>query len=141
MVQQQFMAAEDNELVERLVSRNTAEATRYLEQVKARLVPQTEVRLLVGYSAADTLLEFAETAGIDLVILSAHGYSSENRRPYGSVVSSFISYGSSPLLVIQDLPQDRIKPTQAEIAANRNVSSTIRLSKTIAYAQPAFWTY
>jgi nucleotide-binding universal stress UspA family protein len=141
MVQQQFLSAEDSELVERLVNRNTAEATRYLEQVQARLIPQTEARLLVGHSTADTLLEFAETADIDLVILSAHGYSGENTRPYGSVVSSFIAYGSSPLLVIQDLPQDRIRPAPAEIVARRSVSSTIGLSKAIAYAQPAFWSY
>lgn len=140
MVQQQLMATEDSELVERLVSRNTAEATRYLEQLQARLAPQAEVRLLVSHSAADALLEFAETSDADLVILSAHGYSGENTRPYGSVVTSFISYGSSPLLVIQDLPQDRIRPTLAEVAANRNVSN-IGLSKAIAYAQPAFWTY
>jgi nucleotide-binding universal stress UspA family protein len=140
MVQQQLMATEDNELVDRLVSRNTAEATRYLEQLQARLAPQAEVQLLVSHSAADALLELAETAGADLVILSAHGYSGENARPYGSVVTSFITYGSSPLLVIQDLPQDRIRPALAEVAASRNVSN-IGLSKAIAYAQPAFWTY
>jgi nucleotide-binding universal stress UspA family protein len=140
MVQQQAMTAEDSELIERFISRNTAEAARYLERLQARLAPQAEIKVLVGPSQADTLLDFAANTNVDLVILSAHGQSGENTRPYGSVVTSFISYGASPLLVIQDLPQDRIRPTQAEVAANKNVSS-IGLSKAIAYAQPAFWTY
>jgi nucleotide-binding universal stress UspA family protein len=137
---QQPMSAEDSELVERLVSRNTAEATRYLEQVQARLSGLVETRVLISQSEADELLSFAETTGVDLVVLSAHGSSPDTTRPYGSVVTSFISYGSSPLLVIQDMPQDRIRPTQAEVAASRGFNN-IGHSKAIAYAQPAFWTY
>jgi nucleotide-binding universal stress UspA family protein len=53
----------------------------------------------------------------DLLILSAHGYGGETRWPYGSVVISFIAYGTTPLLVLQDLPQERIEPSPAEIAA------------------------
>lgn len=141
MVQHQLLAAEVSELVERLVERNTAEATHYLEQIQARLAPEAEIRLLVSHSPADALLELAETVEADLVVLSAHGYSGENTRPFGSVVTSFISYGDSTLLVIQDLPQDRIRPTRAEVAASKNINNHIGLRKAIAYAQPAFWSY
>lgn len=141
LVQQQLMATDVSELVERLVEQNTAEATRYLEQIRARLAPQAEVQLLVNHSPADALLELAETMEADLVILSAHGHSGESTRPFGSVVTSFISYGDSTLLVIQDLPQKRIRPTRAEIAASKSVNNHIGLSKAIAYAQPAFWSY
>lgn len=141
LVQQQLMATDVSELVERLVEQNTAEATRYLEQIRARLAPQAEVQLLVNHSPADALLELAEAVEADLVVLSAHGYSGENTRPFGSVVTSFISYGDSTLLVIQDLPQNRIRPTRAEVAASKSINNHIGLSKAIAYAQPAFWSY
>jgi hypothetical protein len=36
------------------------------------------------------------------------------------VVSSFITYGSTSLLIVQDLPQDKIEATEAEVAAERN---------------------
>jgi hypothetical protein len=41
---------------------------------------------------------------IDLVALSAHGYSGNSQWPYGSMVNNFILYGKVPLLINQDLP-------------------------------------
>jgi hypothetical protein len=41
---------------------------------------------------------------IDLVALSAHGYSGNKQWPYGSMVNNFIQFGKVPLLIVQDFP-------------------------------------
>ena len=111
---------EDVELADRLVERNQTEATQYLNQLRSRLSGEVQVRVLVSDHVAATLHELVDQEKIDLVLLTAHGYSSLTRWPYGSVVSSFITYGTTSLLIVQDLPQDKIEPTGAEIAAERN---------------------
>ena len=58
-----------------------------------------------------------EKENADLVMLAAHGRSSDSRWPYGSITTSFIVYGNTAVLIIQDLPHDEIQSTQAELAA------------------------
>ncbi len=110
---------EDLQLVSRLTERNHEEAKQYLDELRQRLGGQAQVVLEVSEKVASTLHQIAEQQEVDLVILSAHGYSGETRWPYGSVVVSFIAYGSTPMIVLQDLPADRIEPTRAEIAARQ----------------------
>jgi nucleotide-binding universal stress UspA family protein len=108
------------ELVQEIVERNQVEADKYLDQLQARLpgpaIP-IETRILVDTNIESTLHQLAEKEAVDLVLLSAHGYSAENRFPSGSVVLSFIAYGTTPLLIIQDLPGDDIERSQAELIA------------------------
>jgi nucleotide-binding universal stress UspA family protein len=111
---------EDVKLADRLVERNQTEATQYLDQLRSRLSGEAQVRVLVSDHVAATLHELVDQEKIDLVLFTAHGYSSLTRWPYGSVVSSFITYGTTSLLIVQDLPQDKIDPTGAEVAAERN---------------------
>lgn len=113
---------EDVELADRIVERNRAEAVQYLDQLRSRLSGDIQARVLVGDHVAATLHELVDQEKIDLVLLTAHGYSALTRWPYGSVVSSFITYGATSLLIVQDLPQDKIEPTPAEVAARRNGS-------------------
>jgi nucleotide-binding universal stress UspA family protein len=108
---------EDVELADRIVARNQTEAIQYLEQLRSRLSGDIQARVLVSDHVAGTLHELVDQEKIDLVLLTAHGYSAMTRWPYGSVVSSFLAYGTSPLLIVQDLPQDKIEPTWAEVAA------------------------
>jgi nucleotide-binding universal stress UspA family protein len=97
------LTAEERQLAERLVSRNHEEASRYLAQVNAHLNGSVETRVLVGESVIATLHDLAEREGIELVLLSAHGYTCSANHPYGSVGTSFIAYGNTPLLIVQDL--------------------------------------
>lgn len=113
---------EDVELADRIVERNRAEAIQYLDQLRSRLSGEAQARVLVSDHVAVTLHELVDQEKIDLVLLTAHGYSGQTRWPYGSVVISFITYGTTPLLIVQDLPQDKIEPTVAEVAAKRNGS-------------------
>lgn len=111
---------DDVELADRIVERNQAEATQYLEQLRPRISGETQARILVSDHVAATLHELVDQEKIDLVLFAAHGYSGQTRWPYGSVVNSFITYGTTSLMIVQDLPQDRIEPTWAEVVAERD---------------------
>jgi nucleotide-binding universal stress UspA family protein len=108
---------EDQELADTLTERNRLEAGRYLEDLRSRLSLPTEIRLLVEDHVAVAMQQLAMDEKIDLVLLSAHGYSGGTRWPYGSLTTSFITYGNKPLLIVQDLPRQAIEPTAAELAA------------------------
>jgi nucleotide-binding universal stress UspA family protein len=108
---------EDLLLVNQLTERNRAEALKYLEDLESRIGLTIQTKLEVSPSVSRSLHQIADENNVDLTILSAHGYSGDTRWPYGSVGLGFIVYGSTPLLILQDLPTNRIEPTQAEIAA------------------------
>ncbi len=107
MARQMPPAREDIDLSERVVARNLEEARRYLEQVKGRSYLEgldVQTHLITSDNAAAALHKLVEQEHIDLVTLSAHGYSGNQQWPYGSMVNNFILYGTVPLLVVQDLP-------------------------------------
>jgi nucleotide-binding universal stress UspA family protein len=72
--------AEEIELVERIVEINRAKAARYLENFTSRLPADAQTRLLVSDNIAATLHHLVEQESVDLIILSAHGYSGEPQR-------------------------------------------------------------
>ncbi|MBV7331597.1 universal stress protein [Chloroflexi bacterium TSY] len=109
---------EDITLVNRLVERNRQEATKYLAQVQAQiLADDVETRLIVSDEVASSLHDLVEEEEIDLVVMAAHGYSAQRKWPHGSMTTSFIAYGSTPLLFMQDMPQHEMIPTAAQMAA------------------------
>jgi nucleotide-binding universal stress UspA family protein len=95
---------EETELADRLVEINRAEAARYLDSFVARVPGDAEARLLVSDNVPAALHQLIEQEGIDLIVLSAHGYSGRPQWPYGSVAGNLITYCSKPVLVVQDLP-------------------------------------
>ncbi len=107
---------EEIELVSQLTERNQLEARKRLEQLRSRLSSNVHIHLLVDDSVASTLHTVVRQEDIDLVVLSAHGYSGETQWPYGGVALNFIAYGTTPLLIVQDLSQDELQVTQAEMA-------------------------
>ncbi len=111
---------DDRDLANALTERNRLEAHRYLEELRSRLPHPVEVHLRVEEHVAATLQQMALDEKTDLVLLCAHGYSGSTRWPYGSLTSSFITYGNTPLLVVQDLPRQAIDPTAAELAAREH---------------------
>ena len=56
----------------------------------------------------------------DLILLAAHGSTGERRWPYGSVTTSFIAYGNTSLMIMQDLPDGEIRQTRAEMAVRES---------------------
>lgn len=110
---------EDAALADRVVERNREEAERYLEGVRARLNCETQTQLRVSEDLIAELHDLADNSAFDLVVLSAHGYSGDSGRPFGSVVTSFIAYSSKPLLIVQDFSPEEIKGTPAEEMAEQ----------------------
>jgi len=66
---------EEVELANQITELNKLEAARYLEQLQSQLSLDVETRLLVSDDAAATLHDLVEAENVDLVVLSAHGYS------------------------------------------------------------------
>jgi len=108
---------EDLLLVNQLTERNRAEAIKYLEDLKSRIDLTIQTKLDVSPSISRSLHQIADENNVDITIVSAHGYSGDTRWPFGSVGLGFIVYGSTPLLILQDLPTNHIEPTRAEIVA------------------------
>ncbi len=107
MARQMPPVREDIELSNRVVERNREEAEHYLEQLKSRSHLEgiaIQTHLIVSDNAAVALHQLVEQEQIDLVVLSAHGYSGNHQWPYGSMVNNFIMYGKVSLLIVQDLP-------------------------------------
>ncbi len=98
---------EDIDLSNRIVARNREEALHYLDQVQLRSPLagiDVQAHLIISDNATVALHELVDRERIDMVALSAHGYSGNNQWPYGSMVNNFILYGKVPLLIVQDLP-------------------------------------
>jgi nucleotide-binding universal stress UspA family protein len=107
MARQMPLAPEDIGLSNRVVARNREEAGHYLEQVKSRSYLEgitVQTHLITNDNAAVALHQLGEQEHIELVTLSAHGYSGNHQWPYGSMVNNFIMYGKVPLLIVQDQP-------------------------------------
>ena len=116
MARQMPPAREDIDLSNRVVARNLEEAGYYLEQLKSRSYLQgiaVQTHLITSDHTAAALHQVVEREHIDMVILSAHGYSGKHQWPYGSVVNNFILYGEVSLLIVQDLPaKQELKPLE-----------------------------
>lgn len=126
MVQPHSLTPDDTVLLEQITQRNLAAATHYLEQLQRRLPSEAQTRSIVSDNVIASLHELVEQKKVDLVILGAHGHSGGSQRPYGNVVTNFITYGSVPLLIIQDLPPDKTKPLPAG-----NATATYSFSQTV----------
>ena len=108
---------EERDLVDRLIAVNQAKAEDYMDDIKAHSAEGTEVMGRVAESSALELHRIAQDRKVDLMVLSAHGYSGEPRWPYGSISLNLIFYGTSALLIVQDIPSSELKPSQAELAS------------------------
>jgi nucleotide-binding universal stress UspA family protein len=103
---QALPSSEDVELANRLVERNQEEGIKYLENIAGRLGEDVQYRVLVSDNVAIALHDLIEQEAVDLVILSAHGYSAVPRWSHGSIANTFVAFGSHPVLVVQDLPSN-----------------------------------
>jgi nucleotide-binding universal stress UspA family protein len=100
---------EERQLIDRLTKLNQTRAGEYLKQLRAQLWPDVETRVIVGDALAAMLQDVVVQENADLVVLSAHGYTGETRWPYGSVALNFIAYGTTPLLIVQDLSPEEME--------------------------------
>ncbi len=114
------LSEEELETIERISDRNMQIVSHYFEQLTAQFAPQgidLQTRLRAGDNVISVLHDMVAESGADLVMLVAHGRSGDPRFAYGSVATSFIAYGTTALLIVQDLRGDEVKQTEAELAA------------------------
>ncbi len=118
------LSQEDEELVNRFIERNTEEGNKYLEQIRDFLPAHPQTRLLVSDNVAAMLQSVSEQEQIDLLVLSAHGYSGEARWPYGSITNRFITNGTTPLLIVQDLQQESPEVMRSGVETRQPIRQT-----------------
>jgi nucleotide-binding universal stress UspA family protein len=113
------VSQEITDLSDQFVEINLQAASNYFKQLLAQFSTKDlkiKTHISVGDNAIAVLHDMAEESNADLVLLVAHGESGERRWPYGSVTTSFIAYGNTSLLIMQDLSGSEIHQTRAEQA-------------------------
>ncbi len=115
------LSKEDRDLIKRLTEIKVNEAERYLSMIKEQF-DEIDIQTIIETSSKTNIAlhDIVERDEIDLVLMSAHGYSGENRWPYGNITLNFIAYGTTPLIIIQDLSEDEIAKTLAEKYAKQS---------------------
>lgn len=109
--------SDDLALAQELADRLGDRADYYLGRIRSQLAAsgvsaRTVVRRATDHREGIVALATAERA--DLLLVSAHGSTCNPRRRFGSVTSYLIAHSTTPVLVLQDLPDD----------ARRTASST-----------------
>jgi nucleotide-binding universal stress UspA family protein len=130
LFQRMPLTTDEQGLLEHVVQRNQQQATRYLEQLQARLVPTPRIHIFTNHNAATMLHHFVAQEQIDLVLLCAHGFSGQPQWPFGSLANSFINYGETPLLIVQDMPR------LSSGAIRTAVHSAVQPARTASVATP-----
>lgn len=113
------VSQEITDLSNRFVKKNQEAASHYFKQLVAQFSTKDlkiKTHISIGDSTIAVLHDMAEESNADLVLLVAHGETGDRRWPYGSVTTSFIAYGSTSLLIMQDLSDTEIYPTPVERA-------------------------
>lgn len=113
-------AKEEAETIARITDWNYRVVCHYLEQLHSQFSFRgidLQSQLIVSDNMTAALHDMVEQDGPDLVMLVAHGHSGERRWPYGSIATSFITYGTTALMIMQDLSPNEIQQTKAEMSA------------------------
>ncbi|CAN5428098.1 hypothetical protein BH10CHL1_BH10CHL1_48600 [soil metagenome] len=97
------LTAAETAMLDQIVERNQKQAVQYFAKLQARLLPTPQLYLEVNHHVPARLHKLVEQVKADLVILCAHGASVQPQWPYGNVTTNFIAYGTTPLLILQDL--------------------------------------
>jgi nucleotide-binding universal stress UspA family protein len=99
------LTKKEKSLSDAIMELNRIDAEKYLSGLKDRFAQPASAQVLLGESALFTLHQLAEQEQCDLVMLSAHGHTSNMAWPHGSLAESFIAHGSTSVMVIQDMKQ------------------------------------
>jgi nucleotide-binding universal stress UspA family protein len=113
------LSEEDAAWLQKFTEKNQTEASRYLDQLSTQLSLKgvsTEAKIIVSENAHGAVYDMAEDSNADLIMIAAHGHSGERRWPYGSIATSLITYGRTPLMIMQDLSDSEVPQTHAERA-------------------------
>jgi len=118
LIQRMPLTEEEIELVDKVVARNQRQAIDYFDQLGSRLAVRPDTRVLIEEDVAGALHDFVEDNMVDLIVLSAHGHTGHQQWPFGSLATSFLTYGTTSMLIMQDMPWQATAPIKIENAAN-----------------------
>ncbi|MFU8826738.1 MAG: universal stress protein [Brevefilum sp.] len=114
------LSEEEEAVIERLNTINEKETQKYLSALVEQLnIEKIETIIERSHKATFTLHKIIEREGIDLVLLSAHGSSGDSCWPYGKIPLNFIAFGTTPLIIMQDLSKDEFEKSLAELHAEQ----------------------
>ncbi len=122
IIQRMPLSEKDAKLINQLTEKNQKVAARYHEQITTQLALKgmnVKSTVAVAEHTIGALHDMVEELKADLVILVAHGETGERRWPYGSIATSFIAQGNTPLIIMQDLSENDVLPTHAEQAIHQ----------------------
>jgi len=110
---------EVHQLIERFMQITRTAVENYLYEMRQRIPGACEIRIVEQNNVVAGLHDLAEKENADLVILCAHGQTGGTSYPYGSITRNYLEYGTKNVLVIQDVPLSQVRPSAAEVAAER----------------------
>lgn len=111
---------EISQLTEKLLRISHQAVERYLNDMKERLPVDCDTCVVESTSVPSAIHGLAEQEDVDIVVLCAHGYSGQVTWPYGTVTRNYIEHGTKPVLIIQDLLRSQVRPSAAEVAAEKS---------------------
>ena len=109
----------DHLLLDSITERNRQEAESYLNQLKKRMESDDYVfspQIITCQSTANALHEYIVKSNADLVAFCAHGYSGKSHWPFSSLVTNFIAFGTTPLLIIQDMTPEQVRKSMGDLS-------------------------
>ena len=118
LIQRMPLTDDEIELVDKVVQRNQRQAVDYFDQLGSRLPVRPETRVLIEEDVASAVHHFVNENNVDLVVLSAHGYTGRQQWAFGSLVTSFLTHGTTSMLVMQDMPGQATPTINFENAAH-----------------------
>ncbi len=99
---------QDMQLALKLADRVETNARAYLAKIRSRLVAEAIVATTLVLRASDArqaLLDIAVEHECDMLVLTAHGSTSNGQHSFGSVTSFLLSHAQLPIFVLQDMPR------------------------------------
>jgi nucleotide-binding universal stress UspA family protein len=108
----------DKKLLDSITERNRQEAETYLSQLKNRMESEEfkfSPHILSCDSISTELHEYIIKSNADLVAFCAHGFSGKGHWPFSSLVTNFIAFGTTPLLIVQDMTPEQVKKSMGHL--------------------------
>jgi nucleotide-binding universal stress UspA family protein len=118
--------AEALELEQRLTRRNERVAGAYLDRLRARVSQsgvEVRTRVIRDGEPRTRIEALIEDAGVDLVVMSAHGHAARTDVPCGTLTSHLITHASIPLLILRERQQRATR--RAQPAATRTAAGLL----------------
>jgi nucleotide-binding universal stress UspA family protein len=113
------LSDKDKLLLTSITERNRQEAESYLAQLKNRMDSDEYTfvpHIITCESISNSLHDYIAKSNIDLVAFCAHGFSGKSHLPFSSLVTNFIAFGTTPLLIIQDMTPEKVKKTMGYLS-------------------------